>query len=82
MARKFMKRFKCFQYYNFVSNTCPYYLNEIFEFDAHYRIGTRNNCSKLKNPFRKTNMGQKKQFLILAPLVGTACQTQLKNRMV
>ena len=34
------------------------------------------------NPFRKTNMGQKKQFLILAPLVGTACQTQLKNRMV
>ena len=45
--------------YNFVNNTCPYYLNEIFEFAPHCRIGTRNNFSKLKNPFRKTNMGQK-----------------------
>ena len=45
--------------FNFVNNTCPYYLNEIFEFAPHCRIGTRNNFSKLKNPFRKTNMGQK-----------------------
>ena len=45
--------------YNFVNNTCPYYLNEIFEFAPHCRIGTRNNFSKLKSPFRKTNMGQK-----------------------
>ena len=45
--------------YNFVNNTCPYYLNEIFEFAPYCRIGTRNNFSKLKNPFRKTNMGQK-----------------------
>ena len=45
--------------YNFVNNTCPYYLNEIFEFAPHCRIGTRNNFSKLKNPFCKTNTGQK-----------------------
>ena len=45
--------------YNFVNNICPQYLNEIFEFAPHCSIGTRNNFSKLKNPFRKTNMGQK-----------------------
>ena len=45
--------------YNYVNHTCPYYLNEIFQFAPHCRIGTRNNFSKLKNPFRKTNMGQK-----------------------
>ena len=46
--------------FNFANNTCPYYLNEIFEFARHCRIGTRNNFYKLKkNPFRKTNMGQK-----------------------
>ena len=45
--------------YNFVNNTCPYYLNEIFDFSPYCRISTRNNFSKLKNPFRKTNMGQK-----------------------
>ena len=45
--------------YNIVSNTCPYYLNEIFEFAPHCSIGTRNNFSKRKNSFYKTNMGQK-----------------------
>ena len=49
--------------YNFVDNTCPFYLNEIFEFVPHCSISTRNNFSKLKNPFRKTNMGQKAIFL-------------------
>ena len=38
---------------NFVNNAYPYYLNEIFE------LGTRNNFFKLKNPFCKTNIGQK-----------------------
>ena len=28
--------------YNFVNNTCPYYLNEIFEFGPHCKIGTGN----------------------------------------
>ena len=32
---------------------------KIFEFAPHCRISTRNNFSKLKNPFCKTNMGQK-----------------------
>ena len=45
--------------YNFVNNICSYYLNEIFEFAPHRRIGTRNNFCKLKIHFRKTNMGQK-----------------------
>ena len=45
--------------YNFVNNTCPYYLNKIFEFAPNCGIGTRINFSKLKNAFRKTNMGQK-----------------------
>ena len=42
--------------YNFVNNTCPYYLNETFEFAS-----------------------DKKQFLILASLFGTAYLTQLKS---
>ena len=45
--------------FKFVSNTCPYYLKEIFEFPPHCRIDTRNKFAKLKIPFRKTNMGQK-----------------------
>ena len=44
---------------NIVNSTYPYYLNEIFKFAPHCRIGTKDNFSKLKNPFRKTNMGQK-----------------------
>ena len=49
--------------YNFVNNTCPYCLNEIFEFVPHCRIGTRNNFSKLKNPFHKNKHGTKSNFL-------------------
>ena len=45
--------------YNFVNNTCPYYVNENFEFAPHCRISTRNSFCKLKNPFRETNMVQK-----------------------
>ena len=33
--------------YNFFNNTCPYYLNEIFEFYPHFRIDPRNNLKKL-----------------------------------
>ena len=64
--------------FNSVNNTCPYYLNKIFEFALHCRITTRNNFSKFKNHFRKTNMGQK-QFLILVLLSGRACLTLLKK---
>ena len=34
-------------------------MNEIFEFAPHCKIDIRNNFFKLKNYFRKTNMGQK-----------------------
>ena len=54
--------------YNFVNNTCPYYLNEIFEFAPKCGIGTRNNFSKLKNPFHKTNMRQKAIYYIVPPI--------------
>ena len=45
--------------YNYANNTCPYYLNDIFEFAPHCRRDTRHNVTKLKNPFHKTNMGEK-----------------------
>ena len=34
--------------YNFVNNTCPYYLNEIFEFSPYCSIGTRNSSLYLE----------------------------------
>ena len=45
--------------YNFVNNTCLYYLNEIFELPPHCRIDTGKDFSKLKNSFCITNIGQK-----------------------
>ena len=45
--------------YNFANIIYLYYLNEIFEFAPHCATGTRNNFTKLKNPFCKRNMGQK-----------------------
>ena len=65
--------------YNFVNNI---YLNEIFEFTPHCRIGTRDNFSKVKNPVCNTSVGQKTIDLILVPLFGTVCLTQLKNQIL
>ena len=45
--------------FKFFNNTCPYYLKEVFEFAPHCRIDTRNKFTKLKIPFRNTNIGQK-----------------------
>ena len=56
----------------FVNNTCPYYLNEIFEFVPHCRI------SKLKNPFRKTNMGQK-AISYIAPSIWNSLPDSIKR---
>ena len=64
--------------YNFVNNTCPYYLNKIFESVPHCRIGTRNNFSKLKNPFCKTNMGQK-TISQIGPFVWNCLPDSLKK---
>ena len=45
--------------FKFVNNTSPYYLKEIFKFAPHCRKDTRNKFTKLRIPFRKTNMRQK-----------------------
>ena len=45
--------------FKFVNNTCPYYLEKIFEFVPNCRIDTRNKFGKLKILFRKTKMGQR-----------------------
>ena len=66
--------------YNIVNNT-GHYLNEIFEFAPHCSISTRNNVSKLKNLSAKQTW-DRKLFLILVPLFGIACLTQLKEHIV
>ena len=58
--------------YKFVNNTYPYYLNEIFEFAPHCRI------SKLKNPFRKTNIGQK-DISYIAPSIWNSLLDSIKR---
>ena len=45
--------------FKFVNNSCPRYLNEVYEYAPQCRIKSRRNFVKLKVPFRKTNMGQK-----------------------
>ena len=65
---------------NFV-NTCPCYLNEIFEFAPHCSIGIRNNFFKLKNPFRKTNMGQK-TISYTGPSIWSSLPDSIKKRIV
>ena len=46
--------------FNFVSSACLYYFNEVYEFAPQYRIESRSNFAKLKVPFQKTNMEQKR----------------------
>ena len=64
--------------YNFVNNACPYYLNEIFEFVPHCRIGTRSHFSKLKNPFRKTNT-RRKTIYYIRPSIWNSLPDSLKK---
>ena len=61
-----------------MNNTCPYYLNEIFEFAQHCSIGARNNFSKFKNPFRKTSMGQK-AISYIAPSIWNSLPDSIKS---
>ena len=65
--------------YQFVNDTCPYYLKEIFEFAPHCRIDTRNEFAKLKVPFRKTNMGQKAISFVGPSLWNSLLELILKN---
>ena len=64
--------------YNFVNNTCPYYLNQILEFAPYCRIGTRSHFSKLKNSFRKTNTGRKTIYYI-GPSIWNSLPDSLKQ---
>ena len=67
--------------YNFVINTCPYCLNEIFQFAhiAGYEQGI--TFLNLRILFAKQTW-DKKQFLTLVSLFGTACLTQLTKGIV
>ena len=50
--------------FKFINGSCPYYLNEVFEFAPKDNISLRNNFSKPKRPLRNTNIGQKALFFI------------------
>ena len=54
--------------FKIVNKSCPFYLNEIFEFARYCRIDTRNSFAKLAHTFRKTNTGQKTLWYIGPPL--------------
>ena len=43
--------------FKYVNKASPYYMKEVFEYASQGRISSRNNCAKLKIPFRKTTMG-------------------------
>ena len=45
--------------FKFLKNSCPHYLNEVYEYAPQCRIESRSNFAKLKVPFQKTNIGQK-----------------------
>ena len=50
----------------------------MFEFAPHCKKGTRNNFYKLKNPFRKINMGQKTIFYV-GPSVWSSLPNWIKK---
>ena len=66
--------------FKFVNNIRPYYLKEIFEFAPHCRTDTRNKFSKLKIPFRKTNMGQK-AISFVGPSLWNSLPELIKKRI-
>ena len=45
--------------FKFINGSCPFYLNEVFEFAPKGNASLRNNFLKLKRLFRNTNTGQK-----------------------
>ena len=49
----------CSQVFNFIHKNTPKYFSEIFHIAPQNNIGTRFSKLKLKQPFMKTNMGQK-----------------------
>ena len=69
--------------FKIVNKSCPFYLNEIFEFARHCRIDTRNSFAKLVHTFRKTNTGQKTLWYIGPSLRNNLPKTiKLKKRII
>ena len=63
--------------YNFVNNTFPFYLNEIFESTPHCSIGTRNNVLNLNTLFIKQIW--EKLFLVLVPPIWNSLPDSIKR---
>ena len=64
--------------FKYVNKACPYYMKEVFEYASQGRISSRNNLAKLKIPFLKTNMGQKRLSYI-APSVRNKLPSSMKR---
>ena len=64
--------------FKYVNNACPYYMKEVFEYASQGRISSRNNCTRLKVPFRKTTMGQK-SLSYIGPSVWNKLPSSLKR---
>ena len=48
----------CSAAFNFIHKNCPDYMSDIFHIAFQGNIDTRSSFLKLKQPLRKTNMGQ------------------------
>ena len=64
--------------FKYVNKACPYYMKEVFEYASQGRISSRNNLAKLKIPFLKTNMVQKRLSYI-GPSVRNKLPSSMKR---
>ena len=67
--------------FTLVTNTCPSYPKKVFEFAPHCRTDTRNKLTKLKIPFRKTNMGHK-AISFVGPSLRKRLPELIKKRII
>ena len=67
--------------FEFVNNTCSYYLTEIFGFAPHCKIGTKNKFAKRKISFCKANMGQK-SISFVGPSLWNNLPELIKKRII
>ena len=49
--------------FKYVNNSCPYYVNEVYEYAPQCDIESRSYFASLDAPFRKTNMGAERPFI-------------------
>ena len=64
--------------FNYVNNACIYYMEEVFGYASQGRISSTNNHAKLKDPFRKTTMGQK-SLSYISPSVWNKLPSSMKR---